>query len=69
MSPTAVYSQTVDPTPLPSPTKGSALVIGSLSTAQDGKYQALIAELGEGRQVEKQILDRLVDGGTTRTTI
>lgn len=65
MAPTAVYSET---TPIATgvavtPPKGSALAIGSLSTAEDGKYQSLVSTLGEARDVEKQMLDRLVDGG------
>lgn len=45
---------------------GPQLAIGSLGTAQDGKYQAVISSLSEisgGRAVERQMLDRLVDGG------
>jgi len=61
MAPTAIYShmssnQTVD-------AKGPALAIGSLVTAEDGKYQRLISNLEENRKVERQMLDRLVDGG------
>lgn len=41
--------------------KGPALVIGSLSTAQDGKYQHVVSELEVTRQVERQMLDRLLD--------
>ncbi|KAF8484858.1 cytokine-induced anti-apoptosis inhibitor 1, Fe-S biogenesis-domain-containing protein [Russula ochroleuca] len=44
--------------------KGPALVIGSLSTAQDGKYQRVVSELEASRQVERQILDRLLDRAT-----
>ncbi|KAJ7716638.1 cytokine-induced anti-apoptosis inhibitor 1, Fe-S biogenesis-domain-containing protein, partial [Mycena olivaceomarginata] len=44
------------------PSKGPALAIGSLSTAQDGKYQSLISDLESSRTVHKQMLDRLVDG-------
>jgi len=47
--------------------KGPALAIGSLTTAEDGKYQTLISSLEENRQVERQILDRLVNGATTLT--
>jgi len=47
-----------------SPAKPLALAIGSLSTAQDGKYQSLISELEGTRQVEKQLLDRLIDQAT-----
>jgi hypothetical protein len=43
--------------------KGPALVIGSLSTAQDGKYQRVVSELEASRQVERQMLDRLLDRG------
>ena len=43
--------------------KGLALVIGSLSTAQDGKYQRVVSELEATRQVERQMLDRLLDQG------
>ncbi|KAJ6516174.1 cytokine-induced anti-apoptosis inhibitor 1, Fe-S biogenesis-domain-containing protein [Mycena sanguinolenta] len=55
----------VPPTAAPTPSKGPALAIGSLSTAQDGKYQSLIADLESSRTVHKQILDRIVDGATT----
>ncbi|KAF9475932.1 Fe-S cluster assembly protein DRE2 [Pholiota conissans] len=66
MSPTAVYSpseNTFAPSQ-PSHLKGPALVIGSLSTAGDGKYQALVSELEPTRSVEKQLLDRIVDEAT-----
>ena len=39
------------------------MVIGSLSTAEDGKYQHLVSELEATRQVERQLLDRLLDRG------
>ncbi|KAG2118975.1 cytokine-induced anti-apoptosis inhibitor 1, Fe-S biogenesis-domain-containing protein [Suillus discolor] len=44
--------------------KGPALAIGSLDTAQDGKYQSLLLRLDaqEGRTAERQMLDRLIDG-------
>ncbi|KAG1780245.1 cytokine-induced anti-apoptosis inhibitor 1, Fe-S biogenesis-domain-containing protein [Suillus placidus] len=44
--------------------KGPALAIGSLDTAQDGKYQSLLLRLDaqEGQAVERQMLDRLIDG-------
>ncbi|KAF8803815.1 Fe-S cluster assembly protein DRE2 [Phlegmacium glaucopus] len=61
MSPTAVYE--ISP-PNPNPAKPPALAIGSLSTAQDGKYQSLISELEGTRQLEKQLLDRLIDQAT-----
>jgi hypothetical protein len=38
------------------------LVIGSLTTAQDGKYQTLLSSLGDA-PIERQMLDRLLDGG------
>ncbi|KAB5592098.1 Fe-S cluster assembly protein DRE2 [Ceratobasidium theobromae] len=51
---------------------GPALVVGSLGTAQDGRYQNLIVELSQSEElrslgsnaVERQILDRILDGGT-----
>ncbi|KAG9098898.1 electron carrier [Ceratobasidium sp. 370] len=51
---------------------GPALVVGSLGTAQDGRYQSLITELSQSEDlkslgssaVERQILDRILDGGT-----
>jgi len=68
MSPTAVYSRSEsssEATALPVfHMKGPALVIGSLSTAQEGKYQSLITELELTRKVDRQLLDRLVDEGT-----
>lgn len=64
MSPTAVHlpsqGTTVDIT---SAVKGPALVIGSLSTAQEGKYQKSISELESTRKVDRQLLDRIVDEG------
>ena len=57
MSPSATYKIS------PSTAKPPALAIGSLSTAQDGKYQSLISELESTHQVERQLLDRLVDQG------
>jgi hypothetical protein len=50
---------------------GPALVVGSLGTAQDGRYQNLITELAQSEDlrslgsgaVERQILDRILDGG------
>ncbi|KAI0723196.1 DUF689-domain-containing protein [Earliella scabrosa] len=47
------------------PAKGTALAIGSPATAQDGKYQSLITSLEESRQVERHMVDRLLDGATT----
>ncbi|KAG9317247.1 cytokine-induced anti-apoptosis inhibitor 1, Fe-S biogenesis-domain-containing protein [Chiua virens] len=46
---------------------GSVLVIGSLGTAQNGKYQALVASLDtnpSGNTIERQMLDRLIGGAT-----
>ena len=67
MSPSAIYAA---PTPSVNGTKpsikGPALAIGSLRTAEDGKYQSLITELEETRKVEKHLLDRLLDGGTSK---
>ncbi|KAI0033346.1 cytokine-induced anti-apoptosis inhibitor 1, Fe-S biogenesis-domain-containing protein [Vararia minispora EC-137] len=69
MAPVAVYDA-----PLVSPdslkhssvhAKGPALAIGSLSTAQDGQYQKLVSDLEASRDVERQMLDRLLDGATT----
>ncbi|KAH9853589.1 DUF689-domain-containing protein [Lenzites betulinus] len=47
------------------PVKGPALAIGSPATAQDGKYQSLITSLEHSRSVERQMVDRLLDGATT----
>jgi hypothetical protein len=66
MSPTAVYTShigTYPPVSAPGLAKGPGLVIGSPSTAQDGKYQSLVSQLGESRRVDKQLLERLVDRG------
>lgn len=43
--------------------KGPALCIGSPATATDGRYQTLVTRLEETRNVDKQMLDRLLDGG------
>ncbi|EJF61149.1 cytokine-induced anti-apoptosis inhibitor 1, Fe-S biogenesis-domain-containing protein [Dichomitus squalens] len=47
------------------PARGPALAIGSPATAQDGKYQALITSLADSREVERHMVDRLLDGATT----
>lgn len=70
MSPTAVLPQIVNVTNGQSAmstvsVKGPALAIGTLSTAQDGRYQALVSELETTRRVDRQLLDRLVDEATT----
>ncbi|KZW04100.1 DUF689-domain-containing protein [Exidia glandulosa HHB12029] len=60
MSPTAL-----DYTPAATPaSKGDALVIGSLATAADGSYQELINSLS-GRNVERQLVDRILDQAVT----
>lgn len=65
MSPSAIYAAPLSQATQIKPTvKGPALAIGSLRTAEDGKYQSLIKELEETRKVEKHLLDRLLDGGT-----
>jgi hypothetical protein len=62
MSPTAAPVLSDDQT-AQSHLKGPALAIGSLSTAKDGRYQSLISQLETDRTVERQMLDRLIDGG------
>ncbi|KAI0750785.1 DUF689-domain-containing protein [Daedaleopsis nitida] len=47
------------------PAKGPALAIGSPATAQDGKYQSLITSLEESQDVERHMVDRLLDGATS----
>lgn len=71
MAPTAVYSaETRESGTMSGRPASSELAIGSLGTAQDGKYQALISSLDEetpGKTIERQLLDRLVDGAVTLT--
>ncbi|KAK0190744.1 cytokine-induced anti-apoptosis inhibitor 1, Fe-S biogenesis-domain-containing protein [Armillaria mellea] len=62
MSPTAVYSAYVPPAT--TPIKGPALAIGSPSTALDGQYQSMVTDLEASRKVDRQMLDRIVDGAT-----
>jgi len=70
MSPTAVFQQEGTPNGQSVATvKGPALAIGSLSTAEDGKYQSLISELETTRNVHRQMLDRLVDNGALLITV
>lgn len=72
MAPTAIYASSVvenSPVYAAVPEKGPALVIGSLATAEDGKYQSLVSSYDESRHVEKQMLDRLLDGGITCYTL
>lgn len=67
MAPVAIYPSSpnanISNSTAYAPAKGPALVIGSLSTAQDGKYQDVVSELEATRQVERQMLDRLLDRG------
>ena len=67
MAPIAIYESPVVPQGQPLvaavPIKGPALAIGSPATAEDGRYQSLITSLQETRQVDKYMVDRLVDGG------
>jgi len=65
MAPTAVEIQDFKIQAKKTLTKGPALAIGSLTTAQDGKYQSLITDLEETREVERQMVYRLLDGATT----
>jgi len=46
----------------PSSQKAPALVIGSLNTAQDGSYMNTISALESSRKVERQMVDRIMDG-------
>jgi hypothetical protein len=66
MSPAVLYASSDAPKPAAkfTPSKGPSLVLGSPATAMDGKYQSLIMSLGENRDVERQMLDRLTDGGS-----
>ncbi|KIY45897.1 Fe-S cluster assembly protein DRE2 [Fistulina hepatica ATCC 64428] len=61
MSPTATFFSPAKP----STSKGKALAIGSPSTAQNGQFQTLVSDLEATRQVDKQMLDRLVEKATT----
>lgn len=67
MAPTALFVPPMEPHQskilAAVPVKGPALAIGSLATAEDGKYQSLITSLEETRQVERHLVDRLLDGG------
>jgi hypothetical protein len=63
MAPVAINPPSDDVSTVSAPAKGPALVIGSLSTARDGKYQRIVSELEATRQVERQMLDRLLDRG------
>lgn len=70
MAPTAVSAAVSVPT-ISKPTDlgpaGPVLVIGSLATAQNGKYQSLVTDLStnaSGDTVERQMLDRLIGGGS-----
>ncbi|EPQ59391.1 DUF689-domain-containing protein [Gloeophyllum trabeum ATCC 11539] len=72
MSPTAIYLPAESAASSPKvvaavPRKGPALAIGSLATAQDGKFQSLVSDLEANRQVDRQMLDRLLEGATELT--
>ena len=45
------------------PVLSTALVVGSLSTAQNGQYQFIISNITDAFNVERQLVDRLLDGG------
>ncbi|KAF8592611.1 DUF689-domain-containing protein [Ramaria rubella] len=69
MAPTAIFYPVVTPLRESSPAtslKGSALVVGSLSTAQNGLYQTVLESL-EHRDVERQLIDRLIDEAASLT--
>lgn len=62
MAPTAVTAAGLEATISVKPQP--ILVVGSLSSAQDGSYQSLISELTSSRNdVEKQLLDRITGNG------
>jgi hypothetical protein len=66
MSPTLVSSSTTttDSTAVKlTSSMGPSLIIGSPATAQDGQYQSLIASFGDRKDVERQMFDRVLDGG------
>ncbi|EKM59157.1 uncharacterized protein PHACADRAFT_249411 [Phanerochaete carnosa HHB-10118-sp] len=70
MSPAAIYTAPVATTESQKvlaavPVKGPALCIGSPASAADGRYQTIITQLEETRNVDKYMLDRLLDGATT----
>lgn len=52
---------------------GPTLVIGSPATAQDGTYPGLISELqkdsANASEVEKQMIDRILDGGKSLVSL
>ena len=47
------------------PLKSPALVIGSLATANNGSYQSIITRLESSRAVDRLLVDRILDGGTS----
>ncbi|KAH9918236.1 cytokine-induced anti-apoptosis inhibitor 1, Fe-S biogenesis-domain-containing protein [Epithele typhae] len=71
MAPSAVYSPTAPSVSMPekqspaAPTSGPVLAIGSPAAAQDGSYQSLVTSLEQSREVERHMVDRLLDGATT----
>ncbi|KAH9951676.1 cytokine-induced anti-apoptosis inhibitor 1, Fe-S biogenesis-domain-containing protein [Amylocystis lapponica] len=72
MAPAAIFASPVVPQDQQKvlaavPIKGPALAIGSPVTAEDGRYQSLITSLQETREVERHMLDRLLDGAVTLT--
>ncbi|EJU06175.1 DUF689-domain-containing protein, partial [Dacryopinax primogenitus] len=73
MAPTAIYTSSADysfETPAqqePQAPHGPVLAIGSLATASDEQYQRLVTGLSDGSKtgVERQMIDRVLDGGMT----
>ncbi|GJE84111.1 CIAPIN1 domain-containing protein [Phanerochaete sordida] len=68
MSPAAIYTPPVAESQkvlAAVPVKGPALCIGSPATAADGRYQTVITQLEGNRNVDKYMLDRLLDGATS----
>ena len=60
--PSSVINTDVEKRPA-TPPNAPSLVVGSLTTAQDGVYQSLIQDLETSGTVERQLIDRLMDGG------
>lgn len=42
-----------------------SLLVGSLATASDNTYQSVAEKLATSSTVERQLLDRVIEGGTS----
>jgi hypothetical protein len=70
MAPAFDFSDDLDFSTTPAPIQqvpqpATTLVVASQEAAQDGSYQRLVEQLSPQGRVEMQMVDRIVEGGTS----